>query len=185
GAASGGISFADELCKKTGYKMIKEAVSGTTLVDDSSDSYVSRLRKISVDTADLLVCQLSTNDATNKKPLGEVGDGKKINEFDLKTVAGALEYIIAYTKEKWECPVLFYTNPRYNSEEYQRMVELLKKVSHKWNVPVLNLWEDAEFNSHIYGKREEYMADAIHPTLAGYREWWLPYFEKAVKELLG
>jgi hypothetical protein len=24
------------------------------------------------------------------------------------------------------------------------------------------------------------MADAIHPTRAGYREWWLPKFEQAL-----
>ena len=30
---------------------------------------------------------------------------------------------------------------------------------------------------------EEYarfMADPIHPTLEGYKEWWLPYFEKRI-----
>ena len=33
GSASGGVSFADIICEKNGYEMIKEAVSGTTLVD--------------------------------------------------------------------------------------------------------------------------------------------------------
>ena len=31
GAASGGVSFADVICRNYGYNMIKEAVSGTTL----------------------------------------------------------------------------------------------------------------------------------------------------------
>ncbi len=33
GSAAGGVSFPDPICKKNGYEMIKEAVSGTTLVD--------------------------------------------------------------------------------------------------------------------------------------------------------
>ena len=34
GEASGGVSFADMLCEKYGYEIVKEAVSGTTLVDE-------------------------------------------------------------------------------------------------------------------------------------------------------
>ena len=37
----------------------------------------------------------------------------------------------------------------------------------------------------IGGQRELYMADLIHPTKAGYREWWTPVFEKALTGMLG
>ena len=30
GSASGGVSFADMICEKNGYDLVKEAVSGTT-----------------------------------------------------------------------------------------------------------------------------------------------------------
>ena len=46
GSAAGGVSFADIICEKNGYEMIKEAVSGTTLVDSEELSYISRLWKI-------------------------------------------------------------------------------------------------------------------------------------------
>ena len=62
GSAANGISFADIICEKNGYEMIKEAVSGTTLVDEDDSSYVSRLRRIKADRVDLFICQLSTND---------------------------------------------------------------------------------------------------------------------------
>ncbi|MCR5154533.1 MAG: SGNH/GDSL hydrolase family protein, partial [Lachnospiraceae bacterium] len=55
GAASGGVSFADVLCEKKGYEMIKEAVSGTTLADIGPDSYVSRLKTIKAGKADLFI----------------------------------------------------------------------------------------------------------------------------------
>ena len=38
----------------------------------------------------------------------------------MKTVAGSIEFIIAYAKEKWNCPVAFYTGTRYDSEAYAK-----------------------------------------------------------------
>ena len=43
GSAAGGVSFADML-SEFGCTVVKEAVSGTTLVDTSADSYVSRMK---------------------------------------------------------------------------------------------------------------------------------------------
>ena len=106
GAVSGGVSFADVICRNNGYNMIKEAVSGTTLVDEGPDSYIARLKTIDADPVDLFICQLSTNDATLKKPLGSICAQQDAQTYDTKTVAGAIEYIITYAKEKWGCPVL-------------------------------------------------------------------------------
>ena len=54
----------------------KYAISATTLVNQSDDSYVARLKLIPKDrTPDLIVVQLSTNDATTNKPFGEIAEG--------------------------------------------------------------------------------------------------------------
>ena len=63
GYGSMGVSFADYLEKTDGIHAIKEAVSGTTLVDIKDNSYVSRMKTIDKEIkADAFVCQLSTND---------------------------------------------------------------------------------------------------------------------------
>ena len=68
GSASGGVSFADFISRRNGCAITKEAVSGTTLVDEGEDSYISRLKKLDKSIpADLFICQLSTNDATQGK----------------------------------------------------------------------------------------------------------------------
>ena len=73
GFAAYGKSFVDMVAARTGANCVKEAVSGTTLVDDNAKSYVARLKALDPKTpCDLFVCQLSTNDATKKKPLGKV-----------------------------------------------------------------------------------------------------------------
>ena len=184
GAASGGVSFADVICKNNGYDMIKEAVSGTTLVNEGPDSYIARLKKIDAGHVDLFICQLSTNDATQKKPLGHVGASPDAQSYDTKTVAGAIEYIISYAKEKWHCPVLFYTNPRYGSKEYADMVALLKEIAAGYDIGIINLWDDDAFNETGRQNYARFMADPIHPTLEGYTEWFAPYIEKAIDRVL-
>ncbi|MBE6755452.1 MAG: hypothetical protein E7555_03205 [Ruminococcaceae bacterium] len=131
------MSFADFLEKSDGIHAVKEAVSGTTLVDEKSNSYVSRLKTIDTDIkADAFVCQLSTNDATKEKPLGKVSDRFDINSFDTQTVAGAIEYIIAYAQDTWNCPVIFYTQAKYDSEYYGEMVKLLLEIQKKWDIHI-------------------------------------------------
>lgn len=184
GASSMGVSFADYIGAKNDCNIIKEAVSGTTLVDEGIDSYISRLNKIDAQNADIFVCQLSTNDATQKKPLGEISNSVNINDFDTKTIAGAIEYIIAYAKDKWDCPVVFYTNPKYDSENYQAMVNLLLEIQKKYNIEIIDMWNDSNFNNITDEQKSLYMADSIHPTQAGYLEWWTPVFENKLKEVI-
>ena len=180
GAASKGVSFADYIAIRNNCTITKEAVSGTTLADSGARSYISRLKDLDRNMkVDLFVCQLSTNDATQKKPLGAVSENE---DYDTSTVAGAIEYIIDYAKTAWGCPVVFYTNPQYDSSEYAAMVDLLGKISKKWNISVIDLWSDEAFNIITEEKRQLYMADPIHPTQAGYLEWWTPVMEDALYE---
>ena len=186
GAAAQGVSFADYLAARNSCTITKEAVSGTTLVDAGPDSYISRMKTLDTEmAADLFVCQLSTNDATQKKPLGNVSESFDRGDFDTKTVAGAIEYIISYARENWNCPVVFYTNPKYDSPEYAAMVELLHILQEKWGIAVIDLWSDERFNEITPEQRRHYMADSIHPTKAGYLEWWTPHMENVLCETIG
>ena len=169
-----------------GCEITKEAVSGTTLVDNGTRSYVQRLLK-KVDTKenyDLVVVQLSTNDATNALPLGEIAGRKSLSEFDTRTITGAMEYIIAYARDTWGCPVAFYTNARYDSQEYAAMVTRLKELQAEWGICVMDLWTSDEFNTLSEEERALYMNDHIHPTKAGYRDWWCPEMERQLCDWL-
>lgn len=184
GSAANGVSFADFLEKEDGIISVKEAVSGTTLVDGDSSSYVSRMKTINkIIKADAFVCQLSTNDASLKKPLCEVSDSFDISDFDTQTVAGAIEYIISYAQETWKCPVVFYTGTKYDSELYGRMVDLLLEIQKKHNIGVLDLWNSEEMNAVSADDYKYYMHNGIHPNYEGYRRWWTPQFRKYLAKL--
>lgn len=179
GFASQGRSFVDMIADRTGAHCVKEAVSGTTLAGSSEKSYVSRLKKLDKSQpCDIFVCQLSTNDATKNVPLGKVASGRELSSFDTSTVCGAIEYIIAYAKETWNCPVVFYTSPEYPSPAYKAMVDALKQIAAKWGVGVIDLWTDKEVNTKE-NKKRSCMNDKIHPTKKGYQVW-VPVIEKAL-----
>lgn len=184
GSASGGVSFADFIGRRNGCNIIKEAVSGTTLTDDEKDSYIARLKKTDCEKADIFICQLSTNDASKRKTQGAVSEKTDTASFDTKTVAGAIEYIICYARNRWKCPVVFYTSPKYDNEDYSAMVALLGRIKEKYRIAVIDMWNDEEFNRELDIKRSLYMKDRIHPTAEGYLEQWTPYFEKALRSIL-
>lgn len=185
GSASKGESFADYMVKRDGIISVKEAVSGTTLVDESDKSYISRMKTIDPSIqADAFVCQLSTNDASKKKELGTISDSYHLEDFDTQTVAGAIEYVIAYARQTWNCPVIFYTGTQYKSAQYAEMVVLLLQIQEKWDIGVIDLWNDAEMNAVSKENYNLYMVNGIHPCRAGYRDWWTPKFEAYLSEYL-
>ena len=163
----------------------KEAASGTTLATAKGNSYVERLRKVDTNQSfDLLVCQLSTNDASQKIALGSLSDSTDKDSFDTDTVIGAIEYIIAYAKETWDCEVVFYTGTKYDSANYQAMVDGLYAVQEKWGIGIIDLWNDTEMNAVSKDDYALYMYDSIHPTQAGYLLWWTPKIEEYLYEFV-
>ena len=186
GSASMESAVGEFLAARFGANLTKEAVSGTTLVDTGKNSYVQRLQNNLPKDAqfDLFICQLSTNDATSKRPLGEISESKELADFDTTTVAGALEFIICYAKQTWDCPVVFFTGSHYDSDAYDAMVNLLLELEDKWGICVLDLWTDEAFNAISDENRSLYMSDKIHPTKAGYRDWWGPEMERQLLDFL-
>lgn len=186
GAMSLGESFVDFLWKQDGVLAVKNAISGTTLANfdtyEAGDSYVARFQAEMADAPvyDAVVLQLSTNDA---KPtgaeLGEISSG----HYQTKTIIGAIEYILSQIKLLWHCPVLLYSNPYFENQKYQKMVSATKELQAKWGFAFLNMYEDPDclYSDKV---RSLWMADAIHPTRAGYYQSWLPKFEAELSSLI-
>ena len=174
GSASQGVSFVEYIAKRNDTEYVKEAANGTTLVE-GKNSYIERLLKIDKGQSfDLVICQLSTNDATQNKPLGTPKLTKKPNT---NTVCGAIEFIANYVKDTWNCPLIFYTNAYYENENYAKMVAAVNEIARLYDIGVIDLYTDEKFNNISAKKRELYMADNVHPTKTGYLEWWTPQIE--------
>ena len=180
GAGSFQWAVGEYLSRRLGCALVKSAVSGTTLADQGSLSYVSRLHSDfdPREHFDAFICQLSTNDATKGAPLGAVGQAAALADLDVTTTAGAMEHIVCYVRDTWGCPVLFFTGSRFESAAYQQMNDLLCQVQRKWGIGVLDLWENDAINGVPSNEKALYILDGIHPTKAGYRDWWGPELER-------
>ncbi|MCI8343792.1 MAG: SGNH/GDSL hydrolase family protein [Clostridia bacterium] len=178
GSATNGESFVEEIAKKTGYRCVKEAVSGTTLAvreNDGGSSYVARLKKLGADqNVSKLIVQLSTNDATQNIPLGKIAED---GEYNVTTSVGAIEYIIAYVKQTWNCDIVFYTNPYFNNVNYEKMIAELYALQKKHAIHIIDFYNFAIDKE----KLSAYMSDAIHPNKRGYQwmsEVFLDYLQR-------
>ena len=115
---------------------------------------------------------------------GRVSRCFRAEDFDLATTVGGIEAVLATVREKWNCPILFYTAARYDNPRYHKLVNLLVDLQEKWGFALLDLWHDSAFNDLTAEERALYMNDPVHPTRAGYLLWWLPQFEEAIKNAL-
>ena len=160
----GGVSFAEITAEKVGFKMIKEALSGTTLADINKDSYVTRLKNRKVEEkVDLFVCQLSTNDPWLK--------------VDIAETEKAIRFVIDYAKERFGCPIVFYTNTYYASEAYEEHIKMLYKLKEEYGFAVLDLYNDMDARRQNEENRSTYLKpDGVHPTVEGYTKLWTPKF---------
>lgn len=213
GAGADHTSMVDYLAARTGAVCVKEAVSGTTLLDigrDDGGSYSDRLINSEnfdkTQTVDAFICQISTNDALdqNLEYRGEMSadDIIDMDSFDLTTTLGSVEFIIAYVTDVWHCPVYFYSGGYFGDtgirssvnpagHNYEQLVQDVIKVAEKWNqiegfdVEVIDLFNDTNFNSNVSDPYYDWcMLDAVHPKKAGYLQWWTPYFENFLSERL-
>ena len=181
GSNTNGVSFVDILPDRLKCTVLKNAVSGTTLVE-GNNSYIQRLKQMPINAnVEHLVVQLSTNDATQNKPLGTLtADGT--TSYDTNTIIGAIEEIISYAKKTWNCDVTFYTNPKYSSANYETMISALYQVQAKWNIGILDFYNYRDMVELSDQTLSSYMSDAIHPNSKGYA-WMADEFAKYLRKL--
>lgn len=171
GAGADCQSFVEMLEHGYGISAVKEAVNGTTLVDSGPMSYIKRLRKLDTgERYDAFVCQLSTNDAAR---------GFQPDEID-----GAIENIVSYVNSMFDCPVLFYTSPKFNSFAYAAMVKRLHRLSDTLGFGVADLWSECDLSQLTAHQRRLYFADPVHPTRAGYATLFVPVLKAKLEEML-
>ncbi|WP_054723570.1 SGNH/GDSL hydrolase family protein [Lacticaseibacillus nasuensis] len=179
GAAAHGRSFVDDLAASDGVIAGKLAISGTTLAGHEASSYVSRLAAFHpAVTPDAFVCQLSTNDGRQGKPLGMIAE-PGVTQFDADTTIGAIETIVSRVQRDWGCPILFYTCLLQPDADYSALIAALRQLQAKYHFAILDLHGDAALASATK-QHPGAMFDDAHPTQLGYSKLWTPLFRQAL-----
>ena len=178
GYANNDISFVDKLNERKEqnitFKVIKEAVNGTTLANRSKDSYLARLLSFNKDILkdmDFILVQLSTNDLYLKD-----------NDFDSsdeKSTFGAINYLVNYVKKNFKAKIVFYTCFIKENKDYEKMILKLKEISKNFNFEIVDFYFDKNLRN---SKFDKLMADTIHPNDKCYEymsDVFARYFEKS------
>ena len=199
GRESNEVSFPEYIAKMSGSTSIKQAIDGSTLAPPpiylsfmGITSYVNQLKNgalTNVEHLDALVIQLSTNDARFNLSLGTLSSSFKKEDMNCDTTMGAMEYLIAYAKEKWNCPVLYYVNsyhPQFQyNPAYENMIDALYEIQGKWGIDVVDMWNDPEIINVNTDLRSYFMYDSIHPYKSGYYFWYVPKIMNQLAETVG
>lgn len=178
GYANNDISFVDKLSERRGqnisFKVIKEAVNGTTLANRSKDSYLARLLSFNKDTLkdmDFILVQLSTNDLYLKN-----------NDFDStdeNSTFGAIISLINYIKKNFKAKIVFYTCFIKENKYYEKMILKLNELSKTYDFKIVDFYFDKTLRNSEF---DSLMADSIHPNDKCYEymsDVFARYFKKS------
>lgn len=175
GEMSKGISVADYIAARNHAVCVKEALSGSTMkAADHKQDFVNRLinsQKFDKNAkVDAFIIQISTNDVIAKELWGAVTDSSVTDkdQFDIYTSLGAVEYMIAYIHETWNCPIYFTSGAYFGStpidgyvreafwnsgDGYGELISLVQAAVEKWNamegfdVQIIDMYNDESFNN--------------------------------------
>lgn len=125
---------------------------------------------------DYVIMHGGVNDAWDTAPVGEMVDGYDLTDFDTTTFAGGLEHMFYYANYLYPHSkmgyIMNFKAPKCTKGTVADMDEyfaVAKKICKKWNIPVLNLYEDEDFcNNILKTDTTENLPDNIHPNTHGY-----------------
>lgn len=170
GGNTDGESYVEQIANITGNKYQKEAVSGTTLANFGDTSYVARYADLDFnEQPDALIVQLSTNDFSQGVRVGSVSSATSSEDISPLTLTGAIEYIIALTREiSPDTKVMFYTCPLGENQgvrsEYAEYISgTLQEIAEKWDIGIIDI-----FNADYIDVSCYMQGDALHPQSEGY-----------------
>lgn len=151
-------------------------------------------------TFDFIVLEGGTNDlnyiAQDKLEIGTITDAYD-GEYDETTAIGALEKAIYLIRTTWLSSNIIFVIPHHmSSRDYAITKELWSKyvdVCKKWGVPVVNVYEEGQYNTFIasmnalYARTSEISDtgyDRTHPNEDGYKKWYCPLIVSKMKEIV-
>ncbi len=125
---------------------------------------------------DYVIMHGGVNDAWDNAPVGEMIDSFYFADFDTTTFAGGLEHMFYYANYLYPNSkmgyIMNFKAPNCTKGTVANMDEyfaVAKEICEKWNIPVLNLYEDEDFcNNVLKTNTTENLPDNIHPNTHGY-----------------
>lgn len=165
-----GTAWCGRIQESHGISGKNISVCGWYLASVGQSTIVSEYQSATPANYDYIIIQGGVNDLWSGKPaLGETSP-LGTSQFDVATVAGALENTFATTKDlapnaKIGFVVNFYSSV-INKAKWNEFTALAKEICEKWDVPYIDLDSIPEFAAEF--DASTHLADGVHPNAAGY-----------------
>lgn len=134
------------------------------------NTILAQLQSAKGKTYDFVILQGGTNDGWDNAPVGEMTAADKKTGFDPSTFAGGLETLFSYAKRSFPTArigyIINYQTPTkaYGTlDDMSAYYDLAKKICDKWEIPYLDLYNNAEINQKVLQMTSgRFAGDKIH-----------------------
>ena len=170
-------AWASRIGEKYSMDFVNASVSGASVSTcRGSNRMLAQLEAYQNQTFDYVILHGGVNDAWDEAPVGAVTDSFQTADFDTATFAGGLEELFYYCRQYFEdARVGFIINFQFHSDivygklgDMSEYVAVTKTICDKWQIPYLDLYNNAELTAALKVDTTEYLADGVHPNAAGY-----------------
>ena len=203
GTGTEGISLTQIIAEKYGMEFKDFSMGGATVASidrEKSKANLNMLEQIKrlkneVEHTDYIIFDGGTNDIADKLniPMGIITESYK-EPRDITTYCGGFEEILSELKAKYPKAKIIYVRTHImDRRQYQKQLlfgEEAVKICQKWGIECVDLFKNSEMNTYLdrYAtytcKTLSYPnGDKVHPTFEGYELFYLPYIEKALKNV--
>lgn len=195
GAGQGVNGFAsptwcEQMASNLGCTVNNYGLSATSICNGSSESFVTRLNRMTETTVDLLLIFGGTNDYgdTRAQTLGSIADAAAQGT----NFYASFKYLVEAAINKYPSAVIAVITPMRrqtgsaNSKgiTIEQIVNAEIEVAEYYGIPCYDFFHDGGINPSISAQRTRYTADGLHPNQAGINKWLAPQFTKFAKDLL-
>lgn len=181
--------WAGRIGQKYNMDYINAGVSGASVSSTrGGNRIINQLSRNKDKKFDYVILHGGVNDAWDVVKLGEfIEDDNK--RFNFGKFAGAMEQLLVYAKETFPDAKIGYiinfkatgceSGVIKNMDEY---VKIIKLACRKYNIPYIDMYNDASVEAAMKPLTKEFLPDGIHPNSSGY-EILTPYIEDFMKQL--
>lgn len=161
-----------------------------------SNTVIYQLRINKKNTFDTVVLHGGVNDAWDSAPVGNMvekpASETTSKDLDQSTFAGGLENLFIKAKEYFpDAKIMYIINFRLNSHigsmwDMTDYWKEAKKICEKYDIPYLDLYENADFEAEFKNLTDKNLADGIHPNSDGYEilsRYIAPFMAKVITGL--
>lgn len=192
---TGGTTWTDDTWPKgvgtnLGCTMNNYGVSATSICDGSSESFVTRLNRMSEQSIDLLLVFGGTNDYGDRRAvtLGTLSDSPAQGT----NFYASFKYLISTAINKYPSALIGVITPmrrqsggeNANGISIEDIVNAEIDVAKYYGVPLLDFYHYGGINPAITVHYDNYARDGLHPTQAGLDKFLIPMFTEFVRSLL-